>query len=164
MLRRTEPGDVPDLHGLWSIFSTIESATRAYLYTQRDLTDAERESEFARLSMDLRRAYVLRFLAATEGVVRLSYLAAHARRKTEPWRSWWHRFGGTEYVRLDEILDIWRSSTPAMRRDISPFAELLAARHWLAHGQTWTVRLGRDWDDPWEIWTVCSNIAKALKP
>lgn len=163
MFKRTEPGGEPDLLTLWRTFDSIEKAVRAHLHQQQALTEAERESEFDRLSLDLRRAYALRFMAAAEGAIRLSFLDAHRLRRNDPWGSWWHTFAANPHTRLDDILDSWKTSTPQLRALIGSFSDLLSARHWLAHGQTWTIRMGREWDDPYEIWSVCYRLSDALK-
>lgn len=55
-------------------------------------------------------------------------------------------------VEVEDILDIWRSET-GLAKPIGELKQVIAFRHWLAHGRYWTQKSGLKDLDPLGAWS-----------
>jgi hypothetical protein len=66
-------------------------------------------------------------------------------------------------IRLDEdILEAWTTHRATARTAIAGFRSALKFRHWMAHGQWWTPKLGRHRYRADDILTIVGNLFHAL--
>jgi hypothetical protein len=64
-----------------------------------------------------------------------------------------------ERVRLDQVLDVWRTTTGASLHDLP---RLLKRRHWLAHGRYWSDKSGYT-ADPQLVFNLIHSVFQALQ-
>jgi hypothetical protein len=66
----------------------------------------------------------------------------------------------TNWITIEQILDVWQSET-GHRRVICALKQLVLFRHWLAHGRYWNQKSGID-PDPLDAWQVGRRVFDVL--
>ncbi|HQU41286.1 MAG: hypothetical protein B7Z73_03180 [Planctomycetia bacterium 21-64-5] len=126
----------------------------------RSMTQAEVDSSIGQLRDELHHAVVLMLVAAFEATLQTDLRArlsrkgkdAASRRFRKLWHSRHKRRGADEWVRIEAILDVWKSFI-GKAEIIGDFKQLVMFRHWLAHGRYWVQKSGLSNDfDPFDAW------------
>ena len=122
-------------------------------------TEAEIHLAIQQLRSELHQEVVLMLAATFEAELQVDFQARIARKRKDRiskrfrklWYSQSRRAGPKEWVRIEEILDAWKSviGKPEV---IGAFKQLVMFRHWLAHGRYWVQKSGLQDVDPYEAW------------
>lgn len=126
----------------------------------RSMTPVEVESSINQLRDELHHQVVLMLVAAFEATLQADLQARLSRKGKDAasrhFRKLWHsrpkHRGADEWVRIEAILDVWKSVI-GKAEIIGDFKQLVMFRHWLAHGRYWIQKSGLPGDlDPFDAW------------
>lgn len=118
------------------------------------MTQEKAADEILRLRTELECQATLFLAASFEAVFRRDLtLRARIRPRDRISKTLNRRFGRRhmEEIRFEEILDAWKQEI-GEAGPIGKLKQLVALRHWLAHGRYWRQKSGLQRADPYDAW------------
>jgi hypothetical protein len=144
---------ISDIH---AYHATTDSSLRFY-YTEScpdfvvrcfGYTDIEVADELGDHLEETELRSSLALLTRIEAALRIDFETRCKRRKRDKLTREFRKLRSKrqDRVRLDELLEIWKSEHPQLSPLIKDLSGAFRFRHWLAHGRYWTPKLGRKYD------------------